>query len=392
VNQPIVDLRDPRFGSDKYGYIEELRGRGFCAPVANGFVFFNQDDAAHIMKCEDFAFSFFQIDADASPYLANAIRYELLNQHGAAHARLRNLVAPALRDRVMDGLRDDVETVVDALIDTLPDDGAVDLTADFAEPLPGRVLGPMFDIPYGETAGLNDWIRIGGRKVDALQSGDGLAEVEAANRNLHAYLRDLLRARRANPGSDMFSELIASEIDGDRLSEDELVYLAGELASAGVDTTRAQLPLILLALFRAPGEAARLKDNPRLALRAVDEGMRFAPLPWALPHRAVRDLTYKGIAFKEGDLAMVLVPAANRDPAVMDRPHLFDIGRDRVRNFSFGSGMHACPAAQLARMEMSIALAGLFSRTKHMTLLEEPDLEPVQKGSSPKSLKVHLTK
>lgn len=82
MNESIVDLRDPRFGTDKYGFIEELRGRGFCARVANGFVFFNQDDAAHIMKCEDFAFSFFQIDAQASPYLANAIRYELLRASG----------------------------------------------------------------------------------------------------------------------------------------------------------------------------------------------------------------------------------------------------------------------------------------------------------------------
>lgn len=392
MDEPLVDLRDPRFETDKYGYIEDLRGRGICAKVANGVVFFNQEDTAHIMKCEDFAFSFFQIDPGASPYLAHAITHELLNQHGAAHTRLRNLVAPALRDRVMDGLRDEIVAVVDHLIDAMPDDGEVDLVADFAEPLPGRVLGPMFDIPYEETAGLNDWIKIGGRKVDALQSGDGLARVEAANRNLHTYLRDLLRVRRANPGSDMFSELISTEIDGDRLGEDELVYLASELASAGVDTTRAQLPLILLALFKAPAEAAKLKEIPRLALRAVDEGMRFAPLPWALPHKAVRDLTYKGIAFGEGDLAMVLVPAANRDPSVMEQPGILNITRDRVRNFSFGSGMHACPAAQLARMEMSIALAGLFSRLKKMELLEEPDLEPVQKGSSPKTLKVHVVK
>lgn len=392
MNEPVVDLRDPRFQTDKYGFIEKLRTRGFYARVANGFVFFNQEDAAHVMKCEDFAFSFFQIDSGTSPYLANAIQYELLNQHGEAHARLRNLVAPALRDRVMDGLRDEIVAVVNDLIDAMPDDGVIDLTAEFAEPLPGRVLGPMFDIPYEEIAGLNDWIKIGGRKVDALQSGDGLAEVEEANRNLHTYLRDLLRVRRANPGNDMFSELISTEIDGDRLSEDELVYLAGELASAGVDTTRAQLPLILHALFRAPTEAAKMKENSRLALRAVDEGMRFAPLPWVLPHKAVRDLTYRGIDFNEGDLAMVLVPAANRDPLVMEQPGVLNISRDRVRNFSFGSGMHACPAAQLARMEMSIALAGLFSRLKRMELLEEPDLEPVQKGSSPKSLKVHVLK
>ena len=145
----------------------------------------------------------------------------------------------------------------------------------------------MFGIPYEETEGLNEWIKVGGRKVDALQSGDGLVQVEDANRCLHVYLRNLLAVRRGNLGNDMFSELIQAEVDGDRLNEDKLVYLASELASAGVDTTRSQLPLILLALFQAPTEFAKLRENPNLALRAVDEGMRFAPLPWALPHKAV---------------------------------------------------------------------------------------------------------
>lgn len=392
MDAPFVDLRDPRFAEDKYGYIEELRSRNFYARVSNGVVFFNQEDAAHVMKCEDFAFSFFQIDADASPYLANAINYELLNQHGEAHARLRNLVAPALRDRVMGGLQAEIVNVVDQLIEAMPDDGEVDLTADFADPLPGRVLGPMFGIPYEEADELNQWIKVGGRKVDALQSGDGLAQVEEANRKLHTYLRELLSVRRGNPGADMFSELILAEIDGDRLSEDELIYLSSELASAGVDTTRAQLPLILLDLLNAPDEVAKLRDNPRLALRAVDEGMRYAPLPWALPHKAVRDFKYKGIDFTEGDLAMVLVPATNRDPSMMEQPGILNITRDRVRNFSFGSGMHACPAAQLARMEMSIALAALFSEFKMITLLEVPERDPVQKGSSPKTLRVHVVK
>lgn len=388
-----IDLNDPRFSKDKYGYIEELRRQNFYAKTSEGIVFFNQEDVAYVMKCEDFAFSFFQIDQEASPYLANAIKYELLNQHAEAHTRLRNLVAPALRDRVLSGLRADITAVVNRLIDEMPDNGSIDFCADFAEPLPARVLGPMFNIPYEETDGLNEWIKIGGRKIDALQAGDGIAQVEQANRNLHNYLRALITTRRNNPGSDIISELLVAEINGDRLSEDELVYLASELAAAGVDTTRSQLPLILHALFQAPSEFAKLSEKPSLALRAVDECMRFAPLPWTLPHKAVRDLTYKGINFQTGDIALVHIPAANRDPSVIENPNTLDITRDRVRSFSFGSGMHACPGAQLARMEMSIALETLFSQAKTIKLQHQPEaFEPIRKGASPKSLIVHLVK
>ena len=111
------------------------------------------------------------------------------------------------------------------LIAAMPQKGVIDFCQMVAKPLPARVLGPMLGIPYEDIPDFNRWIEIGGRKVDALRSGDGIQEVEDANRNMHNYIREMLRERRENLGSDVFSELIVAEIDGDKLSEVELVSL-----------------------------------------------------------------------------------------------------------------------------------------------------------------------
>lgn len=379
TDAPIISLRAPEFDTDKYGYIEELRTRNFYARTPDGgVIFFNQDDVTEVFSCKDFNFAFDQIDDGRSPYLAKAIRHELLNMHGDRHHRLSRLVKQALRDRIVEGMRARIFDICEELVAGFPTDGDIDFCSQFADPLPARILGPMFGVPYQEAEDFNEWIKIGGRKLDALQTGVGIDRVEDANRKMHGYLRDLLASRRDALGDDLFSELIQAEVDGDRMTEDELVYLTSEMAAAGVDTTRTQLPLILRALLLHPGEMAKLRADPGLALRAVDEGMRFAPLPWAIPHAALHDITYKGIEFKAGDLAYCLVPAANRDPDKVDHPNRFDITRERVRNFSFGSGMHACPGAQLARMEMSIALQVLVARLDEMSLVGDPDWGPQQ--------------
>lgn len=390
--EQTLDVGAPEFLADVHGTLDLLRSQSFFARTPDGDrVFFDQADAAWVMRCVDFRFTFVDIDDTTSPYLAEAIEHELLNMHGDEHTRMRRLISAGLRDRVEDELKLRIHAIVDELIDALPDGGVVDLCRDFAEPLPGRVLGPMYGIPYDEAVDFNAWIRVGGRKLDALQSGEPIGEIEDANRKMHNYLRELLTERRTSLGSDIFSELIQAEVDGDRLSEEELVYLASELASAGVDTTRDQLPLILHSLLTHPEQYDRLAQDPSLALAAVDEGMRYAPLPWALPHTAVHDVHYKGIDFVEGDTVLVLVPATNRDPNVMDEPHRFNIDRPRARNFSFGQGAHACPAAQLARIEMAIALERLVTRTT-LKLAEEPALTASGKGRIPTSLLAHITK
>jgi hypothetical protein len=391
--QLTIDLNDPQFQHDRAPAIEALRAQKSWARTKDGaVVFFNQDDAKEVFRCVDFQFAFTKIDEERSPYLAKAIEHELLNMHDDAHARLSQLLKRALRDRVFEDMRSKIEVIVDDLIEALPDEGEIEFCNAFADPLPARVLGPMFGIPYDRVDGLNEWIKVGGRKTDALESGVGIELVEDANRNLHTYLRGLLLERRGALGDDLLSELISAEIDGDRMSEDELVYLCSELAAAGVDTTRVQLPLVVNALMDHPGELAKLRSDPKLALRTVDEGMRYAPLPWVIPHRATRDFAYRDIDFKQGDIAFVMVPAANRDPSVISDPHEFNITRDRVRHFSFGAGMHGCPGAQLARMEMSIALEALVGRLSEVRRIGDPVWEEGNVGRTLKELHLKVRK
>ena len=389
---PLVDLRGAAFAGDKYAEIARLRRLGDLHPIQGGHVCLSQESAVEVLKCRDFRFDFFQIDPNESPYLAASIEHELLNMHGGPHARLQKTVLAALRDKVMDGLRDQIRGVAEALIDAWPDAGQIDFCKDFADPYPANVLGPMFDLPYADIDGFDDWIRLGGRKVDALQSGEGVEAVEQAVRNMHGYLADMLGERRKNPGTDIFSELMLAKIDGDQLSETELLSLVGEMASAGVDTTRSQLPLILEQLLLHADQFATLRADPSRAMDAVNEGMRMAPLPWALPHRALMDRTLAGAPIKAGQLMMVLIPAVNRDPAHWSDPDAFDITRPRQRNFSFGYGMHSCPGAQLARMEMAIALETLLERVTDITLIDIPTRDPVQKGAAPTQMQLSITK
>lgn len=373
-----IALNSPDFASDRYGTIERLRAESFFAKTPDGgTIFYNQDDVQEVFRCKNYRFYFEGIDHTKSPYLAKAIQHELLNMHGANHARLSRLVKIALRDRIVEDMRTSITQIATNLVQNLEAGRPVDFCKAVADPLPGQILGPMFGVPYDRVEGLNEWIEVGGRKLDALQTGVGIDEVEDANRRIHSYLRALLKERRRRPGNDLFSELMQAEIDGDRMSEDEIVYLAAELASAGVDTTRTQLPLILLLLLQHPSEMEKLRANSSLTLRAVDEGMRFSPLPWALPHQVTHDHDYKGLKFQTGEIVYALVPGANRDPAHVEDPQTFNITREkRPRSFAFGGGMHACPGAQLARLEMSAALEQMITTYSDIQLEEEPNWRP----------------
>lgn len=389
---PWLDIQWDELKTDKYEIIESLRQQHWYGESDRGRFFFNQEDAMHIMRCIDFNFFFIEIDHDRSPYLANAIESELLFKHGQDHRRLQVLVMRALRDQIVEGLQESIQEIANDLVDKMPAQGIVDLVAEFCTPFPALILGPMLGVPYADVEGLDEWIGIGGRKSQAMVSGDDIEPVEEANRKVHAYLRDLLEERRNNLGRDVFSELILAEIDGARLMEDELVYLASEIASAGVDTTRDQLPQTIHTLLQHPEQLDLLQNDPSLTAGAVDEGLRYSPLAWALPHAALHNYEYKGIHFTKGDLAFVLVPAVNRDPAVMHEPHTFDITRKKARHFTFGYGPHFCTGAQLARMEMRIALESLTQRIKSFRLVEGPPLKPVTKGETPLELLVEIEK
>jgi cytochrome P450 len=343
-----------------------------------------------IMRHPDFAFAMPQLDPARNAYLARQVPEVLLAKHGADHRRMRALVSRAMRERVVESLRTEIDAIVDRLIDELPEDGEVDLVHAFTRLLPRRILGPMLGVPYEDVDGIDAWIQISARAIDPTVPQEDLPAIAEAWKSLADYLDGLIEERRGAMGTDIYSELIAAEIGGDRLNRAELAGLASELCRAGVETTRIQMALILELLLTHPGEWAKLKADPELAPRTLEEGMRYAPLPQSLPREARTAWEHGDARFEPGDNLILLVRALNRDPQVFDRPDVFDIAREPKRHMSFGFGMHHCVGVHLARMEMQIALDKLARRIDAWELIEEPEHLSVTRASAPTSLRVKM--
>ena len=193
--------------------------------------------------------------------------------------------------------------------------------------------------------------------------------IDAASTALEEYLAELITRRRADPGEDLLSDLIAIEEAGDRLSTDELVSLAVAVLMAGTDTTRNQLACALALFAEYPEQWALLAERPKLAPRAVEETMRYLGAVRGTVRYAPEDVVFRDVLFPQGTLVFVSLAGANRDPETYEAPETFDITRERsTQQMTFGSGIHHCMGAALARAELQESLVLLSRRM--------PDLAP----------------
>ena len=200
------------------------------------------------------------------------------------------------------------------------------------------------------------------------------AEVEQACEEFYDYCNGLLAARRADPGEDLISLLIAAEEAGDRLSDVELVNLVLNVLVGGVDTTQAQLAHALRLFAEHPEQWALLASDPSLAAAAVEEVLRYEPITPFTARITLEEVEHRGVTFPQGTLIFVAAVTANRDPQAWDQPDAFDItrGGDSSRVLTFGAGIHYCLGANLARAELQEALAFLAPRMPGLKLDGEP--------------------
>ena len=192
---------------------------------------------------------------------------------------------------------------------------------------------------------------------------EDLPLVDAAGAELEAYIADLIAARRTTPREDLLSDLIAVEEEGDRLSNEELVSLAVAVLMAGTDTTRNQLACALALFTESPAQWSLLAERPELAPRAVEEVMRYLGAVRGTVRVTPEDVVFRDVLFPKGTLVSVSLAGANRDPDVYDEPDTFDITAERTtQQMTFGSGIHHCMGAALARAELQEALVLLARR------------------------------
>lgn len=292
----------------------------------------------------------------------------LLSLDPPDHTRLRRLVVKAFTARRIAGLRPRIEEITASLLDAM--DGrfaggeeSLDLIEAFAFPLPITVICELLGVPVADRDDFRTW------SATAVSDTASLELSRAHASALIHYFTALLAAKRHEPADDLLSALISARDEGDRLSENELVAMAFLLLVAGHETTVNLIGNGVLALLLNRAELARLRADPSLTGGAVEELLRYVnPVNNATFRFAAEPVEIGGVHIRRGDLVLVALSSANRDPSRFGALDLLDLGRDASGHLAFGHGIHYCLGAPLARLEAEIAFSHLLARFGSMRL------------------------
>ncbi len=291
------------------------------------------------------------------------------------HTRLRALVHKAFTPRLVERMRERVETLTEELLDIASHRGSLDLIRDYALPLPTTVIAEMLGVPPRDRHRFHRW---SSGIVSANASSFGMLKAIPSVLAFLRYIRKLVEARRAdpkaNPEDNLVSALVQAEEAGESLSADELVAMIFLLLVAGYETTVNLIGNGTLALLRNPGEMDRLRSDPGLIESAVEELLRYeSPLETATERYAREDVEIAGATIPRGALVYLVIASANRDGDQFPDPDRLDLGREPNRHLSFGQGIHYCLGAPLARLEGQIAINTLLRKAPGLRLAVPPE-------------------
>ncbi|GHF59591.1 biflaviolin synthase CYP158A2 [Streptomyces mashuensis] len=280
------------------------------------------------------------------------------------HTRLRRLVALTFGRKRVAALRPRAQELADAMASGMTAQGPpADLAECFTGPLPAQLIGELLGVPPDDLPLMQRW-----RSV-ILSSNHSQEESDAVKGEIARYFRELARHRAEHPADDLYSALVTAHGEGG-LSLQELVSLAVMLVLNGMDAVRNQVSNMVYALLTHPGLADRLRAEPGLLPRAVEELLRWIPHRngVGLPRIATEDLAVGDVEIRAGEAVYVSYLAANRDPGVFTGPDRLDLDRDEAPNLSFGHGPHYCVGALLTRMEAEVMLGTLLGRFPRLRL------------------------
>ncbi|MFE0188454.1 cytochrome P450 [Streptomyces sp. NPDC058989] len=373
-----VPLYGAEYTRDPYPLYAELRARGpvhrvrfpsgVCAWLVTGY------EAAHqaltdprLGKHHSRGNAAWRARASIMPEPQHSqLQVHLLHQDPPRHTALRRLITDAFAPQRVAALEPRFQAMADALLDRLPEHGEADLVEAFAAHFPFQVLAHVIGLP-GEFADRfdRDW----GKVVQPVGPGDpGRPAYEARLRGLQQYIADLVVHKRLEPGEDLLSRLVATR-DAGGIGPEELDSMIFQLLVAGQEPVTHQITTALVALLRHPEHLAELAGRPELLPRAVEELLRydsaFELTTWRF---FAEDADLHGTRIPAGDSVIVSLCAANRDPDRFADADTLDFDRSPNPHLAFGHGIHFCPGAALARLELRIALGALLRRL--------PDLRP----------------
>ncbi len=288
------------------------------------------------------------------------------------HTRLRSLATRAFTPKTVERLRPQIVALVDELIDGFEGE-EVDVMDALAFRLPVTVIGQMLGVPKEDRAQFRPLVRAVTALLELAVTPEAMSEATAASTVMERYFADLVAERRARPRNDLLTKLIQAEDEGDQLTEWELISTSILLFAAGFETTTHLIGNGLLALLRHPDQLERLRNDRALLRSAVEELLRFDSPVQITARTAYEELVIDGHHIEPNSTVLALIGAANRDPNRFTHPDRLDVGRAEGSPLSFGSGIHYCLGAALARLEGQIVLDRLLSRFRTMELVgDEP--------------------
>jgi unspecific monooxygenase len=300
-------------------------------------------------------------------------KYSLLALEPPAHTRLRTLVNRAFVSRNVAQLRPRIERLANEMVDRLEPEGGTELIRNFAAPIPAVIIAEMIGLPAEMAGQLVSWSN---RMVQMYMYGvthETELDANQASADFMAYLRDVIAERRKAPKEDLLTHMLTSEVDGQKLSEDEVMSTAILLLNAGHEATVHTTGNAVKTILESGLDPKTLFATPEQTEATVEECLRFdAPLHMFTRY-ALSDVTLdSGQSFRKGEVIGLMLGAANRDPTRFKDADSFDPFRTDGQNVSFGAGIHFCIGAPLARIELQVALSTLFRRLPDLRLASQP--------------------
>jgi cytochrome P450 len=378
----LYHLLDPEVLADPYPLYHRLRSEApvHWDPYLHAWVVTRYEDVVNVLThfSADRAPSpeyFEALGAPAVAPIAAVMVKQMLFLDAPAHTRLRKLAAPAFLPNRVRVLYGHIQEIATRLIDDIVNRGTgqMDLLADFAEPLPAIVTAEMLGVPVEDHGVLKDWSVTFAEMLGNFQHNpERLAGVHRAVEGLREYFHGAIRAQRARPRDGLLHVLMTSEVDGDRLSDEEVVANCIVTMVGGLETTTNLIGNGMLTLLRNPDHLARLRAEPGIMEAAVEELLRYESPSQHTARLAPHDVVIGGKQVRKRQAVIAVMAAGNRDPQRFPEPDRVDFDRPNNHHLAFGWGPHFCFGAPLARVEGQIAFESLLRRFPVLELTGEP--------------------
>jgi len=310
--------------------------------------------------------------AEMSP-IAKLMVQQMLFMDPPAHTRLRSLASYAFSPARVAVLRTHIREIVKRLLDDVQDKGEMDIIRDLGDPLPSIVTAEMLGVPTGDRHQLKKWSTDFAEMLGNFQHNPEHApRMLRAVEEMSAYFHDRVRSQKDHPQEGLVRSLMTAEVDGDRLTEDEVVATCIVTMVGGLETTTNLIGNGVLTLLRNPGELKRLQDDPSLIPAAVEEMLRYESPSQHTGRLAAQDVELGGRTIRKGQAVMAVMAAANRDPERFPDPDRFDVSRTDNRHLAFGYAAHFCFGAALARVEGQEVFEAITRRLPNLELQGGP--------------------